>query len=116
LAQVKLLPASLKGNFRSELRSPCAGNNYLSDSDRGLLQQLHPSSNKYKEIIKKSDDKIDQYYTIYSYNKFVELIKYNTLNLDNTLLIIDEIHNMISETGTYYESLYDTIHESVVEG
>ncbi|XWV24674.1 putative ATP-dependent RNA helicase [Tupanvirus deep ocean] len=107
-----VLPASLKGNFRSELRSPCAGNNYLLDTERSLLKQYHPSSYEYKEIIKKSDARIDKYYTIYSYNKFVQLIKSGRLKLNNTLLIIDEVHNMISETGTYYEALYDTIHSA----
>lgn len=109
---VVVLPASLKGNFRSELRSLCAGNEYLKKSERQLLKKYHPSSNEYKEIIKKSDSRIDKYYTIYSYNKFVELIKSNSINLDNTLLIIDEVHNMISETGIYYELLYDVIHSA----
>lgn len=107
-----VLPASLKGNFRSELRSPCAGNNYLTDPERALLKKYHPSSPEYNEIIKKSDERINKYYTIYSYNKFIEMIKQNTLNLNNTLLIIDEVHNMISETGTYYESLYDAVHSA----
>ena len=107
-----VLPAALKGNFRSELRSPCAGDKYLRQDERLLLKKLHPSSSEYKEIIHKSDLKIDKYYNIYSYNKFVELIKTSSLKLDNTLLIIDEIHNMISETGIYYELLYDAIHSS----
>jgi len=105
-----VLPASLKGNFRSELRSPCAGNNYLTQNERNLLKQYHPSSDEYKEIINRSDSRIDKYYTIYSYNKFIDLIKQKKMRLDNTLLIIDEIHNMVSETGTYYELLYNTIH------
>jgi len=107
-----VLPASLKGNFRSELRSPCAGNKYLKEEERRLLKELHPSEPAYKEIIEKSDERINKYYTIYSYNKFVELIKEGELKLNNTLLIIDEIHNMISETGTYYENLYDVIHSA----
>lgn len=107
-----VVPASLKGNFRSELRSLCAGQNYLTDKERQALKKLHPSEYAYKEIIKKSDARIDKYYTIYSYNKFVGLIKSKNLNLNNTLLIIDEVHNMISETGTYYENLYDVIHSS----
>lgn len=107
-----VLPASLKGNFRSELRSPCAGNNYLTENERNMLKRFHPSSSEYREIIKRSDERINKYYTIYSYNKFVELVKLNKLQLKNTLLIIDEVHNMISETGTYYESLYDAIHSA----
>jgi superfamily II DNA or RNA helicase len=104
-----VLPASLRGNFRSELRSPCAGNKYIKSYERQQLKQHHPSSKEYKEIIKKSDSRIDKYYDILSYNKFVGLIKKNSLNINNTLLIIDEVHNMISETGIYYELLYDVI-------
>ena len=107
-----VLPASLKGNFRSELRSECAGNNYLSNANRELLKKNHPSSDIYKNIISKSDAKIDKFYTIYSYNKFIQLVNQKQLSLDNTLLIIDEVHNMISETGTYYETIYDLIHSS----
>ena len=106
---IVVLPAALKGNFRSELRSPCAGNNYITDQERKLLKQYHPSSQEYKAIISKSDARIDKYYIIYSYNKFIELIKFDRLKLINTLLIIDEIHNMISETGIYYELLYHAI-------
>lgn len=107
-----VVPASLKGNFRSELRSLCAGQNYLTDKEREQLKKLHPSELAYKEIIKRSDARIDKYYTIYSYNKFIDLIKQKNLNLRNTILIIDEIHNMISETGTYYENLYDAVHSA----
>ena len=107
-----VLPASLKGNFRSELRSPCTGKSYLSDNERALLKKYHPSSSEYLDIIKKANAKIDQYYTIYSYNKFIQLVQNKSLKLNNTLLIIDEIHNMISETGTYYEKLYDLIKAS----
>lgn len=104
-----VLPASLKGNFRTELRSPCGGNIYLTASERTQLSLLHPQSDQYKSIIRDSDDRIDKAYTIYSYNKFIDLLKNNNLQLNNTLLIIDEVHNMISETGTYYENLYNLI-------
>jgi superfamily II DNA or RNA helicase len=106
---IVVLPASLKGNFRSELRSQCAENNYLKDSERKQLTKLHPSDNEYKEIIKRSDERIDKYYEIFSYNKFVELVKNNELNLKNALLIIDEIQNMVSEGGSFYEILYNAI-------
>lgn len=109
---VVVLPASLKGNFRSELRSPCAGNTYLTKKERNDLKHLHPSSEEYKKIIKISDSRIDHNYTIYSYNKFIDLIKNKQIKLDNTLLIIDEIHNMISESGTYYETLLNLLEKS----
>jgi len=104
-----VLPASLKGNFRSELRTPCAKNNYLTEQERLTLKKHSPSDQIYKDIIKKSNEHINKYYTIYSYNKFINLVQQNKIKLKNTLLIIDEIHNMISETGTYYENIYDLI-------
>lgn len=109
---VFLVPASLKGNIRGELRSPCAGNAYLTDAERRLLNNLHPSSPAYKNIIKKSDQRINKYYKIYSYNKFIELALNNKINLRNTMLIIDEVQNMVSEEGTFYEVLYSTIQKA----
>jgi hypothetical protein len=106
---IVVLPASLKGNFRTELRSPCAGNAYLTNAEREKLKKYHPSSKEYKQIIKDSDKKIDKYYKIYSYNKFIEYVQNKEIKLNNTLLIIDEIQNMISEEGTYYTELYKLI-------
>lgn len=109
---VVVVPASLKGNFRSELRSLCAGSSYLSNEERKELKELHPSSKEYQDIIAKSDEKIDEYYDIYSYNKFIDLAQNNKIKLKNSILIIDEIQNMISEEGTYYNVLYDLIKKS----
>jgi superfamily II DNA or RNA helicase len=106
---IVVLPASLKGNFRTELRSPCAGTEYITNVERGELKKLHPSDPKYKDIIKKTDERIDKYYKIYSYNKFIENVQNNKIKLNNTLLIIDEIQNMVSEEGTYYNELYKLI-------
>ena len=103
------VPASLKGNFRSELRSLCAGNHYLTDIERKLLKTYHPTSNEYKEIIDKSDKRIDKKYLIYSYNKLVNLIENKKLNLKNKVLIIDEVQNIVSQTGKYYQLIYSAI-------
>ena len=65
-----VLPAALIGNFRNELRSLCAGEEYISNSDRKKLSKLSPNDNMYKKIIEKSNKVIDRYYTIYSYHKF----------------------------------------------
>lgn len=106
---IVVLPASLRGNFRNELRSPCAGTSYITELERKELANLDPKNSKYDEIMDKSDERIDRYYEIYSYNKFVELIDEGSLNLKNALLIIDEIQNMISEQGTYYWALHTAI-------
>jgi len=109
---VVVLPASLKGNFRNELRSLCGGENYITNKEREQLKILHPSSDEYQNIITNSDEKINKYYDIYSYNKFIELAQRNSIKLKNKVLIIDEIQNMISEEGTYYNVLYELIHKS----
>lgn len=106
---VVVVPASLKNNYRNELRSLCADDNYLKKYEREELAKLSPNDDRFKEIIKISDDRIDKYYEIYSYNKFVELINDKKINLKNTLLIIDEIQNMVSEGGTFYNTLYKAI-------
>jgi superfamily II DNA or RNA helicase len=106
---VVVVPASLIGNFRTELRSQCAGNAYLTARERDKLQMIHPSSDEYKAIIKKSNDRINKYYDIYSYNKFIEKAEEGRMYLRNSILIIDEVQNMISEDGKYYNVLYDTV-------
>ena len=107
-----VLPASLKGNFRNELRSMCGGNNYLLPTERKKLATLEPSSVDYKKIIEKSDERIDKYYEIYSYNKFIKICNEGTMSLRNSLLIIDEIQNMVSEKGSFYSGLNDQIDKS----
>jgi hypothetical protein len=74
-----VLPASLIGNFINELYSECG---------------------KYKNI-----NDIEKYYIIYSHNIFVKKINKKEFELDNTLLIIDEIQNMISSEGVFYDTL-----------
>lgn len=104
-----VLPAFLINGFRNEVRSQCTGNNYLTDDERKLLSDNGPTSVIYKDIIKLSDARIDKYYQIYSYNKFVDGLISKELRLTNALLIIDEVQNMVSENGIYYETLYNAI-------
>lgn len=103
-------PAALKNNFRGELRSQCADEHYLTDSERNLLKKYHPSDPRFHEIIEKSNERINKYYSIKSYNKFISQLKDGDLKLANTLVVIDEIHNMVSEEGTYYETIYKAFH------
>lgn len=109
---VVLVPAALIGNFRDELRSQCAGEEYLTNTERKALKQLLPSENRYKKIIEKSDRRIDKYYKIYSYHKFVMLASKKPFKLEKSLLIIDEIQNMISQSGSFYKTLLKTINNA----
>ena len=104
-----VLPAAIIGSFRNEIRSQCTGETYITNKHRKKLDKLNPSDDIFKKIIKKSDKLIDKYYTIYSYHKFVALAKENKIKLDNHLLIIDEVQNMISMTGTFYSNLKRTV-------
>jgi len=109
---VFVLPASLKGNFKNELRGLCGGNDYMTPAERIKLAKLQPGDDEYLDIIKKSDKRIEKYYDIYSYNKFIEYAQEGKMKLNNAILFIDEIQNMVSETGTYYKELYDLIYSS----
>ena len=110
---VVVLPAALIGNFVTELRSECPGDEYLTSDERNKLKNLKPGDSQFEKIIKKSDERIEKYYTIYSYHKFVALIQEEKIKkLDNTLLIIDEVQNMISMNGTFYKSLKKVVDSS----
>lgn len=108
-----VLPAALIGNFMDELRSPCPGENeYITASEKSKLSKLQIGEPEYNQIIKKTEERIKKYYTIYSYHKFVELAQDKKIKLKNTLLIIDEVQNMVSLTGTFYRVLKNLIDNS----
>ena len=108
---IVVTPASLINNFRNELRSSFVDNIYISNKNKDKLKKIEPSNSEYINIIRESNKLIDISYNIYSYQKFIKLV--NTpvnetgeiFTLDNTLLIIDEIQNMISLSGVFYNSL-----------
>uniref|UniRef100_A0A6C0DA31 Helicase ATP-binding domain-containing protein n=1 Tax=viral metagenome TaxID=1070528 RepID=A0A6C0DA31_9ZZZZ len=105
-----VLPAALIGNFKDELMSNCPGEDiYMKDSEKQKLKDIEIDSTEYKEIMEKVNDRIDKYYKIYSYHKFVDLVQENKIKLKDTILIIDEIQNMISMTGTFYRTLKSII-------
>ena len=101
---IVVVPASLKGNYRNEIRSLCTGENYLMNKERDALKTTDKEGTS--KIISLSDKRIDEHYTIYSYNGFITGIKENEIKLNKTVLIIDEIQNLVSEYGTYYQTLY----------
>jgi hypothetical protein len=110
---VVVLPAALMGNFLTELRSECPGNEYITLDERNKIKKLKPDDEIYKKIIDKTNERISKYYTIYSYHKFVALINDHKIKkLNNTLLIIDEVQNMISINGSFYKALKQVIDNS----
>lgn len=105
-----VVPASLVGNMYKELRSECTGNEYITSVQRKRLNQLDPLSKEYTNYVKMVNKTIDKTYKIYSYHKFVEA--QNKLKLDNSVLIIDEVQNIVSEKGLFYNSIYTAIKEA----
>ena len=67
---VVVVPAALIGNFRDELRSQCPGDVYLKENERKKFKD--PNSSSYKKLLEVSDKRIDRYYEIYSYHKFID--------------------------------------------
>lgn len=102
-------PASLINNFYKELRSECTEEIFCNDKERKLLNTLNVNSKEYKLLLQNINSKIDNLYNIYSYNKFIELINNKKIKYENTLLIIDEIQNLISEYGEYYKIILNSI-------
>lgn len=87
-----LVPASLIGNYYNE-----------------LFFNRNGSCAKYK-----SYEQINKYYEIISYNKFFEDMNFYKKKYynKNVLLVIDEIHNLISLNGVYYNLLFDFIYKT----
>ena len=81
----------------------------MTDYVTKKLNKLEIGSDDYNKIIERSDKRINKYYKIYSYHVFVRDIK--KISLRNSVLIIDEIQNMISETGKFYKALRDKINK-----
>lgn len=109
---ILICPASLVGNFYKEIRSECTGDAYISKVEREELKSLNVMSNEYRNMVKEINKRIDENYQIYSYNKFVDLINSRKIKLDNTLLIIDEVQNIVSEHGSFYTTIMGAIRKA----
>lgn len=102
---IVVVPASLIGNYYKELRSQCTDDTYVTNEEREKMKTMNVVSTEYSDLVAKINKRIDKYYTIYSYNKFVDLIKHHKIDFENSLLIIDEVQNIVSIQGTYYKTI-----------
>lgn len=107
-------PASLIGNFYKEIRSECTGETYMINNERSKLSKMDIHSREYKDTIKAVNAKIDKYYNILSYNKFVDKIKKHKISLENAVLIMDEVQNIVSEHGSYYKIILNAIKKAPI--
>lgn len=103
-----IMPASLIPGFRNELRSQCVSHNkYLTQNERLLLAELDPLSREYRDIIQSSNDRIDQYYNIVSYNKLVE--RGGKVKGKTSIVIVDEVQNISNIAGVFFRTIYQFI-------
>jgi superfamily II DNA or RNA helicase len=109
---VVVVPASLVGNFYKELRSECAGEEYITNKERKRLTEINPDNAEYIKILAAVKKRIDKYYTILSYHKFVNLANDKKINLKNSLILIDEVQNIVSEGGTFYTTFMKAIYSA----
>lgn len=107
-----IVPASLVGNVYKEFRSECTGSKYVTKAERAKLSKLKPTSNEYQELIQEINERIDSSYQIYSYHKYVDLVESKKINLKNSLVIIDEVQNIVSESGSFYKIILGSLQRS----
>jgi hypothetical protein len=98
-----LMPASLLPGFRNELRTECPEHQYITDSERKELAMLPQHSERRREIIAHSNEKIAHRYQLYSYNKFLKT-PHNALK-PTSVIIIDEVQNINNPRGNFYHSV-----------
>lgn len=102
-----IVPAALQDNVRDELRGDCASG-YITAAERRELADASTSPARRAEIIELTNRRIDKVYTIMSYNKFVQG-EASGVDLSNAVLIIDEVQNLLSDTGSWYAATLDMI-------
>ena len=101
-----LLPARLVNNYYDELISLCTNFKYFDENDYELYINNNTGFNIKQKLRKKFIANINLKYNILSYDKFRLLCMKNKNNIlkflndftKNTMVIIDEIHNIISDT------------------
>lgn len=102
-----VVPASLKDNMYKEIMSYCTGNEYISKEEREFINNpKNINTPKYKDLLITIRKRVDESINIISYNKFFNKINSNEIrNSSKALYIFDEIHNVVSENGTFYKLL-----------
>jgi hypothetical protein len=100
---VKPLKKPIKDNYK-----------YITPEQRSKLNKLKSDSAEYKKIINDVNKKIDEYYDIYSYQMFVKGLKNRTIDLDDSIVIVDEVQNIISKkkNSVLYETIKDSLYKA----
>ena len=103
----------IRENFEKELLTQCTRGEYISNTDSQILKQPKPVNTReraalnalQKDIKEKTNSLVKKVYRFLTYGE----IKYE-LDFNNTIVIVDEAHNLKAET--YYKSFFDTLSKS----
>ena len=77
-----IVPASLRGNFVKEANGPCGDRNRMTSDD----------------------------FDIMSYQGFTKRYKQGSIDLHKSMVIVDEIQNVLSQTGDMYKTFLSAFH------
>lgn len=101
-----ILPARLRNNFYDELISPCTNYEYFTKDEYDIYNNDSTDINIKIKLKNKFITEINKKYNIISYDKFRLMCIKNSSNIlkfikdftINNMIIIDELHNVISDT------------------
>lgn len=101
-----ILPARLKNNFIDELITPCTNFKYFTREDYNEYINSNTSIEKKNKLRNKFINELNTNYTVISYERFrLDALKHSENILEylnnfskNAMIIIDEVHNLISDT------------------
>ena len=116
-----ILPARLKTNFIDELMSPCGMEKYITQDEHLLIQ--NGTDGQRKRVKANVMRQIEANYEIMSFEKFKTQLKNNRPDLasyirewtKNTVLVIDEAHNMMNENFSTSKTP-QILEEGILEG
>ena len=98
-------PASLISNFYKEMSGLCGVTQF-----KELQNKKQTKIKKSPCVIENVNEVLGKIVNVMSYQRFVKSQKDKSIRLkDNTLLIIDEVQNIISETGSMYASISNAL-------
>lgn len=118
---------NIENNFKNELISKCTQNEYVTDEEREIILDLDPYKNieLKREINLRIKRDIRKYYTFMGFQRFSNIVmglKKNRsenvsineenenenneiTNLNDTVIIIDEVHNILNRDNDTYKAL-----------
>lgn len=111
---IVILPARLRTNFMDELRQPCARGKYVSRAEAAVLEDDAASPSSRKAVLDASERRMKKTFRLWSMeydlsekfkrhgdaDKAKRAAWARAVTGQHTLVIVDEVHNVLSESKT----------------